>query len=213
MRKKKKERNSRDWIAALEVGPFYGMAGFFQQGHQVPGLQKHCGGIFVGVHADEAAFRGEIRIQKQGDLPGFVVEQAQGRDGAGSKPQFFLQFLRGGKAQGAGMMRLAEGFQIYPLFAMDGNEIIIALFIIPHEEVFGVGFRVRQMELVQIRHIEHRRVFDFFIRNVGFFQKAIDGLFGPHGRGSFLNGLRKSIADSVGKIQKIPPIAIFCRAC
>ena len=72
-----------------------------------------------------------------------VIEQAQRCHRAGDQAKHVHQILVRGKGQRSGVVLLPEGFQVSPLIPLDRNQIVITLFVIPDEEVLGVGLRVR----------------------------------------------------------------------
>ena len=71
----------------------------------------------------------------------YVVQNAERGDGAGNQPQNGKQILRRGKTERAQSMLPAKFLQIDPFVALDGNQIVIALLVVPDEEVLGVPFR------------------------------------------------------------------------
>ena len=105
----------------------------------------------------------------------YVVQNAERGDGAGNQPQNGKQILRRGKTERAQSMLPAKFLQIDPFVALDGNQIVIALLVVPDEEVLGVPFRVRQMNGRELLHVEYRRMLDLFIGNLLLAQKRIDG--------------------------------------
>ena len=71
-----------------------------------------------------------------------MIEQSERGYGAGQKIQLFHKLLFTGKGKRTGVVFLPEFFQIHPLVTLDGNQVIIALFIVPYEQVFILALRM-----------------------------------------------------------------------
>ena len=50
----------------------------------------------------------------------------------------------------------------------------IALFVVPDEEILGVGLRVGQVDLRHLRHVVHGLVLRYLMPDVSFVQKGVN---------------------------------------
>lgn len=149
----------------------------FQELEQILGFEPYGGGIVIGVYTDQAGALQKGPVQPEGDLVLPVVEQAQGRHRARDQPQHVHQILIRDKGQRPGVVLLPEGFQVGPFVSLDRNEIVIALFVVPDEEIFSVGFRVGQVDLRHLSHIENGFVLRYLMPDVSGSEESIDFLF------------------------------------
>ena len=118
-----------------------------QEPEQVLGFEPYGGGIVIGVYTDQAGALQKGLIQPEGHLVFPVIEQAQRCHRAGDQAKHIHQILIRGKGKRPGVVLLPEGFQVDSLVPLDRNEIVITLFVIPNEEVLGVGLRVAKCSL------------------------------------------------------------------
>ena len=123
---------------------------------------------------DQAGALQKGLIQEEGHLVFLVVEQTQGRHRAGDQPQDVHQVLVGGEGQRPGAVLLPEGLQVGPLVALHRDEVVIALLVVPDEEVLGVGFRVGKVDLRRLCHVENGFVLRHLIPDVSFVQKGVN---------------------------------------
>lgn len=126
-----------------------------QEPEQVLGFEPYGGGIVIGVYTDQAGALQKGLIQPEGYLVFPVIEQAQRCHRAGNQAKHVHQILIRGKGKRPGVVLLPEGFQVDSLVSLDRNEIVIALFVVPDEEVLGIGLWVGQVDLRHLRHVEN----------------------------------------------------------
>ena len=84
------------------------------------------------------------------------------------------QVLIGGEGQRPGAVLLPEGLQVCPLVALHRDEIVVALLVVPDEEVLGVGLRVGQWDLRHLRHVVYRLVLRHLMPDVSLVQKGVN---------------------------------------
>ena len=62
-----------------------------------------------------------------------------------------------------------ELFEIYAFCALDGNHVIVLLFIVADEEILGVATRIGNVDTAELVHVKNRFVLgDFEFDVVGF---------------------------------------------
>lgn len=128
------------------------------QGREIVRAQPHGGRVVVRVHADEPR-RGEKRgVEIELHLALGVVEQAERRHGAGNEPQHLHEVVFGRERQRAGAVFVPELLEVDALAAPDGDEVVIALFIVTHEQILCVGLRVGERHVRELSHVVDRFV-------------------------------------------------------
>lgn len=128
------------------------------QSREIVRAQPHGGRVVVRVHADESR-RGEKRfIEIELRLALCVVEQAERRHGAGDEPEHLHEVVFGRERQRARAVSVPEFLEVDALVAADSDEVVIALFIVAHEPIFGVGLRVGERHVREFGHVVDRLV-------------------------------------------------------
>ena len=77
-------------------------------------------------------------------------------------------------------MQPAKILQVHPLVILDGDQIIAPALVVPYEEVFRHGVRVRQLHRGNLLHIEHSRVFRDLVSYAMTVQIVVDPLLVVH---------------------------------
>ena len=76
-------------------------------------------------------------------------------------------------AKGASLMGASEFLQIHALVPLDGDEIVIAAFIIPDKQVFGIGFGIGDIHRGKLRHVINGRMLGDLMPQIFPLQKII----------------------------------------
>ena len=73
-------------------------------------------------------------------------------------------------------MRAAKLFEVHPLVAADGEQVIAALFIVAEEKVLRIPLRVGDFDLGQFGHIENGFMLGDFVPDAVFGEKSVNFL-------------------------------------
>lgn len=126
------------------------------QSREIVRAQPHGGRVVVRVHAEEPR-RGEKRfVEIKLRLALCIVEQAERRHGAGNEPQHLHEVVFGRERQRARAVFVPELLEVDALVAPDGDEVVIALFIVAHEQILGVGLRAGERHVRELGHVVDR---------------------------------------------------------
>lgn len=123
------------------------------QGREIVRVQPHGGRIVVRMHADEPRRGKKCGVEIELHLALCIVEQAERRYGAGDEPQHLHEVVFGRERQCARAVFVPEFLEVDALVAPDGDEVVITLFIVAHEQILGVGLRVRERHVRELGHV------------------------------------------------------------
>lgn len=130
---------------------------------EVGGFEKNCGGVVVGVDADEFWRAKKIFVEIEFDLVSFIIEQTERGNGARGETHEVEKIGLGSKAEIARVVGFAKILKVDALVALDSNKIIGGFFVVAHEKVFGVSFGIGKLDFGKFGHIINRGMFDNFV--------------------------------------------------
>lgn len=124
---------------------------FFEQFDEVFGTEPNGGGIVIGVgtnHLGGGVYKMFVEIKLNDAL--LVVKEAEWRDGARREVENFFHVFGRGETKVAGALLFLELFEVDALFVEYSDEIIVALFVVADEEIFGASVRIKDFDIFAI---------------------------------------------------------------
>jgi len=123
----------------------------FEQFDEIFGTEPNGGSVVVGVganHLGGGVYKMFVEIKLDEAL--LVVKEAEWRDGARREIEDFFHVFGRGKTEVAGALLFLELFEVDALFVEHGDEIIVALFVVADEEIFGASVRIKDFDIFAI---------------------------------------------------------------
>ena len=109
-----------------------------------------------------------------------IVQEPQRRDGAGMQPEKLQHVAFRCEREPLRPVSAAELPQIDAPVAAHGEKVVIALVVVPDEEVFCIGRRIGKRYGRKICHIVSRRVLGYLMPDAFFVQQTVNVLFVQH---------------------------------
>lgn len=132
----------------------------FEQFDEIFSAEPDGGGVVVGVGADHlggGVYKMFVKVKLNEAL--LVVKKAKWRDGARRKVEDFFHIFGGGETKVAGALLFLELFEVDAFFVEHGDEVIVALFVVADEEIFGASVRIKDFDIFAIANMKKRLMF------------------------------------------------------
>ena len=129
----------------------------FEQFDEVFSAEPNGGSVVVGVganHLGGGVYKMFVEIKLDEAL--LVVKEAKWRDGARREVEDFFHVFGRGETKVAGALFFLELFEVDALFVKHGDEVVVALFVVADEEIFGASVGIKDFDIFAIANMKKR---------------------------------------------------------
>ena len=119
--------------------------------------------VVIGVNPYHISLK--LSVKEEYDTVQWVIQKSQRAYRTRCQGHIFHKVVGRCKGQISQSVLLPKFFQVNTLFAPYRDKVIIPLFIVSYKEIFCLPFRVWEVDLTQLLHIENSLVFSLFIGN------------------------------------------------